>query len=143
MGGDQKLEGYDPEWKTISIHAPAWGATDCWSILINALHISIHAPAWGATAKWMQAELGLTLFQFTPPRGGRLLSIWNTSSLQVVFQFTPPRGGRRGPRQRIFRRIIHFNSRPRVGGDATVMEPLPHQKKFNSRPRVGGDVGST
>ena len=33
----------------ISIHAPAWGATELHRIVFNQLLISIHAPAWGAT----------------------------------------------------------------------------------------------
>ena len=33
----------------ISIHAPAWGATDFLSAFSDLQHISIHAPAWGAT----------------------------------------------------------------------------------------------
>ena len=38
----------------ISIHAPAWGATDCLPALMMAGNISIHAPAWGATASASQ-----------------------------------------------------------------------------------------
>ena len=33
----------------ISIHAPAWGATECVDVTYEAEKISIHAPAWGAT----------------------------------------------------------------------------------------------
>ena len=35
--------------ETISIHAPAWGATTVHMRIIMYLLISIHAPAWGAT----------------------------------------------------------------------------------------------
>ena len=34
---------------TISIHAPAWGATARPAAVLIAECISIHAPAWGAT----------------------------------------------------------------------------------------------
>ena len=34
---------------TISIHAPAWGATQGRQLVFRMLVISIHAPAWGAT----------------------------------------------------------------------------------------------
>ena len=33
----------------VSIHAPAWGATDVAGVRIVGLGVSIHAPAWGAT----------------------------------------------------------------------------------------------
>ena len=33
----------------ISIHAPAWGATDEYEPIARKIGISIHAPAWGAT----------------------------------------------------------------------------------------------
>ena len=34
---------------TVSIHAPAWGATELQSLLAPEVSVSIHAPAWGAT----------------------------------------------------------------------------------------------
>jgi len=34
---------------TVSIHAPAWGATVLESLKEQAIAVSIHAPAWGAT----------------------------------------------------------------------------------------------
>ena len=33
----------------VSIHAPAWGATDVTFGLTYGISVSIHAPAWGAT----------------------------------------------------------------------------------------------
>ena len=35
----------------VSIHAPAWGATNNLNNYNNGKDVSIHAPAWGATAK--------------------------------------------------------------------------------------------
>ena len=35
--------------KTVSIHAPAWGATPALFALCRGRPVSIHAPAWGAT----------------------------------------------------------------------------------------------
>ena len=37
--------------ESISIHAPAWGATVALLFTETELGISIHAPAWGATKK--------------------------------------------------------------------------------------------
>ena len=33
----------------VSIHAPAWGATQVHLLQLVDQHVSIHAPAWGAT----------------------------------------------------------------------------------------------
>ena len=33
----------------VSIHAPAWGATQICAYFLRNLQVSIHAPAWGAT----------------------------------------------------------------------------------------------
>ncbi len=48
MGGDgASMQELIEEW--VSIHAPAWGATqDALWPLAHRL-VSIHAPAWGAT----------------------------------------------------------------------------------------------
>ena len=35
--------------KTVSIHAPTWGATEKYEKLGYILNVSIHAPTWGAT----------------------------------------------------------------------------------------------
>ena len=51
MGGDrQKTENWDV-WGNVSIHAPAWGATNVAIDLQIKQLVSIHAPAWGAT-RW-------------------------------------------------------------------------------------------
>ena len=78
---------------TVSIRAPAWGAT-CpagWRRL--ARHVSIRAPAWGATAL-VGLLAGLKAFQSARPRGARL-----------------------GARQRMTN-SKRFNPRARVGRDA-------------------------
>ena len=48
MGGDaQNRKVFASDW--VSIHAPAWGATDVVDGAAQAPDVSIHAPAWGAT----------------------------------------------------------------------------------------------
>ncbi|ATO32431.1 hypothetical protein DDI_1263 [Dickeya dianthicola RNS04.9] len=37
------------ELDTVSIHAPAWGATSHLAFVSRLAEVSIHAPAWGAT----------------------------------------------------------------------------------------------
>ena len=54
----------------ISIHAPAWGATQPRFVRYHWLPISIHAPAWGATY-YPHNKLIANQFQSTHPRGVR------------------------------------------------------------------------
>ncbi len=58
----------------VSIHAPAWGATEYEEANYREELVSIHAPAWGATKTNMDAAFA-DWFQSTPPRGGRLQSV--------------------------------------------------------------------
>ena len=123
---------------SVSIHAPARGATGRPLVALPARTcfnprpraggdanwrstqsfqswVSIHAPARGATQCWHNASKR-TLFQSTPPRGGRL-GRYGIPFGYLMFQSTPPRGGRR-PQERVFVQMRSFNPRPRAGGDA-------------------------
>mgnify|MGYP006312881513 FL=1 len=66
VGGDtthyQRLHGTE-----VSIHAPAWGATQTAAISARIVSVSIHAPAWGATLAGVDAVLE-QVFQSTPDR---------------------------------------------------------------------------
>ena len=57
---------------TVSIHAPAWGATNQMSEVKKVNTVSIHAPAWGATAI-SSISYNSLMFQSTLPRGERLM----------------------------------------------------------------------
>ena len=48
MGCDQADTAQQLSY-SVSIHAPAWGATDALFIARENAKVSIHAPAWGAT----------------------------------------------------------------------------------------------
>ena len=105
----------------VSIHAPARGATARMPIAVRGptASVSIHAPARGATPG---DEPSLTA---------------------TVFQSTPPRGGRHSRLPRCRRRLrVSFNPRPRAGGDSTWRDASPVVASdgfFNPRPRAGGD----
>ena len=49
MGRDQGATNNDYGFVIVSIHAPAWGATNLRGYLVTVSDVSIHAPAWGAT----------------------------------------------------------------------------------------------
>ena len=78
--------------KFISIHAPARGATRFNYAIYFCFYISIHAPARGATLTEVVVKQ-LPLFQSTLPRGERPVRIL-TRGLTCRFQSTLPRGER-------------------------------------------------
>ena len=112
VGGDRQAFCYlriDTD-TSVSIHAPAWGATaHACALGLDLSRVSIHAPAWGATSdrgavlsartpgfnprprvggdttgRQRQHVLLLDRFQSTPPRGGRLLrAVASTMSRRV------------------------------------------------------------
>ncbi len=103
---------------TVSIHAPAWGATGHADVL-GEPDVSIHAPAWGATE-----------FQSTRPHGAR----------RNVFQSTRPHGARRTADD-----CASFQStRPHGARPANVQSTRPHATvRFNPRARMGRDMRHT
>ena len=120
----------------ISILAPAWGASSPEGKRCRTLSISILAPAWGASFP-LRAYAFPVEFQFSPPRGGRLLyaelsaligeisilaPAWGASSFCGLF----PRGD------------LHFNSRPRVGGVVLVQGSISIASRFQFSPPRGG-----
>jgi hypothetical protein len=145
---------------TVSIHAPARGATH--RIVGGLLRhlVSIHAPARGATKRSVHngksyrsfnprpraggdasrslKGKALEAFQSTPPRGGRLQRIIDTGAY-FEFQSTPPRGGRRRTsRNRKEGRSVSIHAPARGATDSGGNIPS-HVRSFNPRPRAGGD----
>ena len=51
VGRDHRRTGSHAQRVTVSIHAPAWGATTTPARPLTHDQVSIHAPAWGATLK--------------------------------------------------------------------------------------------
>ena len=144
----------------VSIHAPAWGATDRPPRDRRRRNVSIHAPAWGATsaaAPWYHKAK----FQFTRPRGARLLSLFQTSFPlrfnsrarvgrdiileQIVeairFQFTRPRGARQF--SRLLRNLSNVSIHAPAWGATLILAVVDVRPvSFNSRARVGRDAAS-
>ena len=125
----------------VSIHAPAWGATN-WP-LQSWFHrpVSIHAPAWGATLQRRLCLQNGVRFQSTRPRGARLA--YNVECVaDSAFQSTRPRGARHcgGAPNRV---CWGFNPRARVGRDAYVSFFGGRHESFNPRARVGRDRTSS
>ena len=91
----------------VSIHAPARGATDYNDVIKSVSDVSIHAPARGAT----RVVCGV--------------------SLPLPFQSTHPHGVRRVHRRRRHR-DEGFNPRTRTGCDKKRMDDLRAQWQFQS-----------
>ncbi len=127
--GEQSQDGFNPRPRM-------GGDISAAGTVINASSVSIHAPAWGATT-FIGWRSSIGRFQSTPPHGGRhyCMYIYRT---YMRFQSTPPHGGRPTAR-RFFRGHISFNPRPRMGGDQKPMSYLSLILGFNPRPRMGGD----
>ena len=121
--------------------------------------VSIHAPAWGATGSPI-TYLTVPWFQSTHPHGVRhnflfkslVFSSFNPrtrmgcdhnyrflSSSISAFQSTHPHGVRRIQRL-LLRPAQCFNPRTRMGCDSTYAMVLPVRKSFNPRTRMGCDT---
>ena len=99
---------------SVSIHAPAWGAT----LIFHCIPLSYLSfnprPRMGGDFKTNLADAALVRFQSTPPHGGRP-TICPKCKTPYWFQSTPPHGGRR--------HTVHSRQR---------------QDKFQSTPPHGG-----
>ena len=100
--------------------------------------ISIHAPARGATRYYIDANSGDDISIHAPARGATTFA----AILQVqesIFQSTPPRGGRHDGKGPYSAAGLNFNPRPREGGDGYIRHEQTADAYFNPRPREGGD----
>ncbi len=121
----------------VSIHAPARGATLVVRSEETAPPVSIHAPARGATsAVSAGARAGKG---FNPrPRAGGDAEPGGWVCRRRLFQSTPPRGGRRGRAGHADEGGLRFNPRPRAGGDRKAEKKRDTGGQFQSTPPRGG-----
>ena len=97
----------------ISIHAPAWGATETLKVAAACHRISIHAPAWEATSPAFTSAPASTYFNPRSRMGSdRLLTI---VKIFIGISIHAPRMGSDRQRRRIRHTTIHFNPRPPHG----------------------------
>ena len=130
----------------VSIHAPAWGATEEASVVpkVAAMFqstrphgarqvpavalqpgdpVSIHAPAWGATKRRTPALAARPGFN-PRARMGRDAS-YSGSRCSAWFQSTRPHGARRRWRKGYWRAPRRFNPRARMGRDLLAAATVP------------------
>ena len=102
------------------------------------LCISIHAPAWGATLAYMKI-LYHNLFQFTPPRGGRLQLGFSAGTFTFISIHAPAWGATVNLVRHVLFYMISIHA-PAWGATRRAAVHGPRGTDFNSRPRVGGDI---
>ena len=122
----------------ISIHAPAWGATECHPHVGHNRHISIHAPAWGATG-----------FIYPVP-AHRIISIhapaWGATYflsgliINIVISIHAPAWGATGDEEKMTDPIMISIHAPAWGATGFIVPPPFERQYFNPRTRVGCDV---
>ena len=124
---------------SISIHAPARGATDQGRGRAGLPQdISIHAPARGATLESV-FKLSLIIFQSTPPRGGRRRGNGGTACGSKNFNPRPREGGDYIiPVAEYLATQISIHA-PARGATASMTALTSGRRNFNPRPREGGD----
>ena len=101
-------------YTSISIPAPAWGATFSCQSHGEKWSISIPAPAWGATAGVRRGEARRD-FNSRPRRGGDSTS--SKVDLRQIISIPAPAWGATPPDFLLNPGRFYFNSRPRMGGD--------------------------
>ena len=102
--------------------------------------VSIHAPAWGATNAFAFRAYNYIVFQSTHPRGVRL-SNEAFKATDIGFQSTHPRGVRRGHADACRTHYIVSIHAPAWGATTVHRAVSAALQGFNPRTRVGCDVG--
>ena len=122
-------------YTSVSIHAPARGAT--WDFVQGVWDtlVSIHAPARGATPPGRHGAHGRTWFQFTRPRGARQVTVVRLLPIVQVSIHAPARGATRAVIS-LSDGWLCFNSRAREGRDGTQSTGRCRPCRFQfTRPR--------
>ena len=124
-------------WMSVSIHAPAWGATSYLYWIKSSWRFQSTLPR-GERRSVCSRLCACLLFQSTLPRGERLRSLLIILSYRV-FQSTLPRG------ERLFAPctstiIAHVSIHaPAWGATWAVLGKNLNYRCFNPRSRVGSD----
>ena len=116
---------------SISIHAPAWGATPELAFFRSTENISIHAPAWGATISPSVARSLRYSFQSTHPRGVRLHTLFQSCHTDQISIHAPAWGATSSTFAKLYFGV-YFNPRTRVGCDHTGDVVIDSAVRFQS-----------
>ncbi len=129
FGGCQKVE-------QVSIHAPAWGATSAQPAPPVWGRVSIHAPAWGATRNGIAMDFRRVVSIHAPAWGATSPSA-GTSTQAPVSIHAPAWGATLSSDPEIS--TPAFRSTPPHGGRPLSCTSPGPITGFDPRPRMGGD----
>ena len=121
----------------VSIHAPAWGATPFVLYSHHLSDVSIHAPAWGATFEIGRKDKIMSVSIHAPAWGATLFS-YGQNAINSCFN-PRARMGRdiaKGFLRQIKRVSIHA---PAWGATLFEVCPMTEKISFNPRARMGRD----
>ena len=122
---------------SVSIHAPARGATRM-ALMVDAVaEVSIHAPARGATL-WRRVRIGAGPVSIHAPARGATIKSKRLARYQAVSIHAPARGATLVLSQVMFPRGFQF-TRPQ-GARPSLLAMSPVTQSFNSRARKGRDI---
>ena len=122
---------------TVSIHAPAWGATGTVPVYAEDMAGFNPRPRMGSDVRIEIVEAALLLFQSTPPHGERP-STHGRYGTACKFQSTPPHG-ERPANCRPSCGDGAFQSTPPHGERPKIVASISRYRSFNPRPRMGSD----
>ena len=147
--------------RSVSIHAPARGATTSCADEYRSISVSIHAPARGATRRRPDDAVDERVSIHAPARGAtavRAGALPATSRFNpraragrdalngrdriesATFQSTRPRGARPATESLTAQRHASFNPRARAGRDTALAAVASRSTCFNPRARAGRDA---
>ena len=116
---------------TISIHAPARGATNNFPVLLILFCISIHAPARGATVLIQLIQINISISIHAPARGATEERFRNRKPVKISIH-APARGATSAPCARhhtnTFQSTLLREERP-----SSPTERLTSMRNFNPR----------
>ena len=137
-GSDNSVKPFVIRIDSISIHAPARGATLFRNVMQLETQISIHAPARGATVKEL-CEIVWGEFQSTLPRGERRVFLCHVTDNRSISIHAPARGATKQAAAP-FRNCSYFNPRSREWSDGNDGTNGKDGKDFNPRSREWSDA---
>ena len=129
---------------SVSIHAPAWGATDGQMFAgVDARIVSIHAPAWGATPR--SSAPCCCPWRFNPrARVGRDRECSLIGRVALVVSIHAPAWGATIARVMRGNPLLSVSIHaPAWGATCVGCAGLLHRGRFNPRARVGRDLHTT
>ncbi len=126
--------------KSVSIHAPAWGATFDHGRAGQRRRVSIHAPAWGATPSTRGDQIRRASFNPRPRVGGDATSIGSGVIDHDRVSIHAPAWGATGLacRRRSSSEYMFQSTPPRGGRRARIMSIINDASVFQSTPPRGG-----